>query len=477
MGYKRYGNSESVPTFNDDNNGEAVSNGILKNSSKKEIYFGIKKPKSAADSDKPWRELTTDDFYTQIKSDTDECSATITKNDNDTTNKTGIIRYILSKNTTGSARLITFNYKATTLFTITQDAGPVDNTYVYLRYWVFDKSTYENIITSANNTTHQYRFSLGIDSGEDTDAYISHETWSSSGNIIYHVTNNKDLTNIFSTATSIKKLVDNGTLTYVEGKNFNNNTISSIIKFPTKMYENINTLVPVNDNSIVYLYSGSFEATVNANDYYLSTDNLHGIINWGNINNNDDVTSIGKYKLNSTIKYIVIWDLQNGNINGNTSSIQDIVNSGDTVSFSKYTPVKTGYTFNGWATSNNATSGNTTGNSAPITQHTTFYATWKQLSKTVTFRFGNPITNNNIIITWDDSSLPDVEFTIKIKDITNNSTFDITIPRNYQSSDYTTNKTFISGHQYQLVSCSPTKVGNTTYQVFTGVTIPQQKYL
>lgn len=54
MGYKRYGNSGSVPTFNDDNNGEAVSNGILKNSSKKEIYFGIKKPKSAADSDKPW---------------------------------------------------------------------------------------------------------------------------------------------------------------------------------------------------------------------------------------------------------------------------------------------------------------------------------------------------------------------------------------------------------------------------------------
>lgn len=79
MGYKRYGNSGSVPTFNDDNNGEAVSNGILKNSSKKEIYFGIKKPKSAADSDKPWRELTTDDFDTQITSETDGCSATITK--------------------------------------------------------------------------------------------------------------------------------------------------------------------------------------------------------------------------------------------------------------------------------------------------------------------------------------------------------------------------------------------------------------
>ena len=120
MGYKRYGSSDSIPTFNDDNNGEAVSNGILKNSSKKEIYFGIKKPKSAADSDKPWRELTTDDFDTQITSETGGCSATITKNDNDTTNKTGIIRYILSKNTTGSNRVIRFNYKGTVLFQINQ---------------------------------------------------------------------------------------------------------------------------------------------------------------------------------------------------------------------------------------------------------------------------------------------------------------------------------------------------------------------
>lgn len=323
MGYKRYGSSESVPTFNDDNNGEVVSNGILKNSSKKEIYFGIKKPKSAADSDKPWRELTTDDFDTQITSETGGCSATITKNDNDTTNKAGIIRYILSKNTTGSSRLITFKYKGTTLFEINQAAGPVDNnTYVYLRYWVFDKSTYENIITSANNTTQLYRFSLGINK-EDDNAYISYETWKTSGNIIYHVTNNEDLTNIFNTATSIKNLVDNGTLTYVAGKNFDNNTISSIIKFPTKMYENENTLISVNDNSIVYIYSGKYEATVDANDYYFDKNNIHSIINWGNINN-DDVTSIGKYRYNKKIsnkktyeiymfKVLTSWFTSHGN--------------------------------------------------------------------------------------------------------------------------------------------------------------------
>lgn len=298
MGYKRYGSSTSVPTF-DEGEYEAVTAKLQDMNTAKIIYFGIKKPKSAADSDKPWRELTTDDFDTQITSDTDGCSATITQNTNDLTNKTGIITYTLSKNTTGSARLITFNYKGTTLFTITQDAGPVDNnTYVYLRYWVFNKSTYENIITSANNTTQLYRFSIGIDK-EDDNAYISYETWKTSGNIIYHVTNNEDLTNIFSTATSIKNLVDNGTLTYVAGKNFDNNTISSIIKFPTKMYEE-NTLISVNDNSIVYIYSGKYEATVNANDYYFDKNNIHSIINWGNINN-DDVSSIGKYRYNKKI--------------------------------------------------------------------------------------------------------------------------------------------------------------------------------
>lgn len=464
MGYKRYGSSTSVPNFDEES--ESVTAKLQNRKTSKLIYFGIKKPKTDPDANKSWRELTSTDFSTQITSETDGCSATITKNNNDPTNKTGIITYTLSKNTTGSSRSITFNYKGTPLFKIIQNVGATDNnTYVYLRYWVFDKSTYENIITSANNTTGSYRFSLGIES-EDTDAYISHETWSSSGNIIYHVTNNKDLTNIFSTATSIKKLVDNGTLTYVAGKKFDNNTISSIIKFPTKMYENINTLVPVNDNSIVYLYSGAFEATVNANDYYLSTDNLHGIINWGNIIDGD-VTSIGKYKLNNSTRLTVIWELLGGNINGNTSSIQDIINSGDTVSFSKYKPVRTNYIFNGWSSNISATSGSTAGNSASITKNTTFYAIWQSSDKTVTFSLGNLTTN--IVIIWDDSSLPDVQFTINAKD--NNIPFNITIPKNYQGSYYTTNKPYISGHSYQLVSCAPTKVGNNTYQVFTGVTI------
>lgn len=42
------------------------------------------------------------------------------KNNNDPTNKTGIIRYTLSKNTSGNSRVITFIYKGTVLFQINQ---------------------------------------------------------------------------------------------------------------------------------------------------------------------------------------------------------------------------------------------------------------------------------------------------------------------------------------------------------------------
>ena len=77
--------------------------------------------------------------------------------------------------------------------------------------------------------------------------------------------------------------------------------------------------------------------------------------------------------------FTVTWNLQGGNINGDTTNKTESVESGSTVSFTKYTPVKTGYTFNGWATSSAAASGSTTGNSAAITTDTTFYATWKQI--------------------------------------------------------------------------------------------------
>lgn len=296
MGYKRYGSNESVPSFNDDNNGEAVSNGILKNSSNKEIYFGIKKPKSAADSDKPWRELTTDDFDTQITSETGGCSATITKNDNDTTNKTGIITYRLSKNTTGSSRLITFKYKGTTLFEINQAAGSVDNnTYVYLRQWrgyeyqLLPSNSYR---IAAKGDLQEYTFNdtLSLEEYE-----IEIKTWNpeSDGNILYHVTNNKDITDIFTYNIKINELVKLGILTYVKGKNFDSNTLN-VIKAPVNMCKADWKVEEVKDDSIMYIYKGTFEDDDLLHATPMTYED-HNKINWSNVNNNDDVTSIGKY--------------------------------------------------------------------------------------------------------------------------------------------------------------------------------------
>ena len=100
------------------------------------------------------------------------------------------------------------------------------------------------------------------------------------------------------------------------------------------------------------------------------------------------VDETGRYGITVTVtqtkrdKVTVTWDLQGGNINGDTSNKTESVSYNSTVSFTKYTPVKTGYTFNGWATSSAATSGSTTGNSAAITADTTFYATWKSATLT-----------------------------------------------------------------------------------------------
>ena len=77
----------------------------------------------------------------------------------------------------------------------------------------------------------------------------------------------------------------------------------------------------------------------------------------------------------------VTWSLQGGNISGSTSNKTETVGYGDTVSFGKYAPSKTGYTFAGWSTSSDASSGNMSGNSNPITTNTTFYATWKSATK------------------------------------------------------------------------------------------------
>ena len=302
MGYKRYGSSDSIPTFNDDNNGEAVSNGILKNSANKEIYFGIKKPKTDPDEKKSWRELTTDDFDTQITSETAGCYATITKNNNDTTNKTGIIRYTLSKNTSGNSRIITFNYKGTTLFTINQNTSinDDDKIYVYFRTWKALTLGNTYVVCTRNDITdltdHDFTTNLIIN-----NTFINTNT--STDIVLYHVTNNIDISNIFQNKT-IKTLISNKTLTYDSGKNFNNDE-NELIKAPIKMIKNIQLqLEDVTDKSKMYVYSGAVDEINSHLIKFTFLDNeLYNIIDWSNIPESaKEIPAVGKYLFNQNIQ-------------------------------------------------------------------------------------------------------------------------------------------------------------------------------
>lgn len=120
---------------------------------------------------------------------------------------------------------------------------------------------------------------------------------------------------------------------------------------------------------------------------YTPTRSGYRFITWNGGGISSGATSIN---IGNSVSFIAIWkqiftvtwNLQGGNINGDTSNKTESVGSGKTVSFTTYTPVKTGYTFVGWSTNSSATSGSTSGNSPAITANTTYYAIWKSATLT-----------------------------------------------------------------------------------------------
>lgn len=101
------------------------------------IYFGLK------DDNGNYEGKLTESSY-ELTSTISGCHATISTIDS--TKTAGIITYTISKNTTGSARLITFKYKDTELFKINQ----VDtNTLIYNSEYVY-VCTVSNISNSPN---------------------------------------------------------------------------------------------------------------------------------------------------------------------------------------------------------------------------------------------------------------------------------------------------------------------------------------
>lgn len=292
MGYKRYGSRENIPNF-DEEEYEAVSSQLSDRQTSKHIYFGIKKPKTDPDDKKSWRELAENDFNIQIKSDTDGCSATITKNDNDTTNKTGIITYRLSKNTTGSSRVITFNYKGTTLFTITQDGNLEESTNVYIIYFICSYNLNGSYFSSDQGYSHG-----------DISQYQGGSWNSKSYNVLWYFTdNNQSSFNI--NETRIKNIIDNNILTYNSGRNLlNTEPYKNFIiqKGPDEyMHESIYTTgekIKLTDDIYIYenTISGNSKISVSPINFSKITESYHiGVYTYNK--NNDVVHTKKKYTI------------------------------------------------------------------------------------------------------------------------------------------------------------------------------------
>ena len=199
------------------------------------------------------------------------------------------------------------------------------------------------------------------------------------------------------------------------------NSSATVTSNPTNVYLQLTIAgykVTLNPNNGTLTVSG--HAYTSSNPYITYTKgsfNLGSFVptytnyNFKGWSTNSSATSgsTSSVTINTTITYYAIWkqlftvtwNLQGGNIGGVTTNKTESVESGTTVSFSKYTPVRTGYTFNGWATSSTATSGSTTGNSAAITADTTFYAIYTISINTYTVTWAN--TNDSIAI-WKDNT-------------------------------------------------------------------------
>ena len=161
-------------------------------------------------------------------------------------------------------------------------------------------------------------------------------------------------------------------------------TISNKVLKDTSINYNSEEIIPESNVDGYFVWVPRYKYQIFNLGNYTPTRTDYSFKGWST-NSSATTGSTSSVTINAAITYYAIWkqiftvtwNLQGGNINGDTSNKTESVESGSTVSFTKYTPVKTGYTFNGWATSSAATSGSTTGNSTAITADTTFYATWK----------------------------------------------------------------------------------------------------
>ena len=233
------------------------------------IYFGLK------DDNGNYEGKLTESSYT-LTSTISGCSATISTIDS--TKTAGIITYTISKNTTGSVRLITFKYKDTELFKINQ----VDtNTLIYNSEYVY-VCTVSNI---SNSPDKIWLFAILTEDGRvPNKSYLlnSYKTMVQF-NSSYTGTGRNGRTLYFSEKTlpadkTIKELKNSGVLSVIR-ENTNINIYDTDIPYH---------LVLVNNNA----YPAPYNIQSNIKNAFKTPYEMY-VINW-----NDTVISYQRTKFN-----------------------------------------------------------------------------------------------------------------------------------------------------------------------------------
>lgn len=233
------------------------------------IYFGLK------DDNGNYEGKLTESSY-KLTSTISGCSATISTIDS--TKTAGIITYTISKNTTGSTRLITFKYNGTELFKINQvDTNTLiyNSEYVYVctvtnissspnKIWLFAILTEDGRVPNKPDLLNRYKTMVQFDS--------SYTGTGRNGRLLYF--SEKTL----PAGKTIKELKNSGILSIVR-ENTNTNLYDTDIPYH---------LVLVNNNA----YSAPYNIQSNIESAFKTPYEMYVI------NNNNTVSSYQQTKFN-----------------------------------------------------------------------------------------------------------------------------------------------------------------------------------
>jgi uncharacterized repeat protein (TIGR02543 family) len=182
-----------------------------------------------------------------------------------------------------------------------------------------------------------------------------------------------------------------GPAEYTVTFNADNGSSGDFKKVTVKHGDSVGGAMPANPSRMGYTFDGWWTSRNGGGSQFTASTTVTG-----------NITVYAKWTATTAVQYTVTFNLDGGNINGNSASVAVVVNSGDSVGGAMpANPSKSGYTFGGWYTQRNGGGSQFTA-STTVSADRTVYARWTTgtgISYTVTFDAdgGSPATQTRAV--------------------------------------------------------------------------------